>query len=455
MKPLLIIGAGVAGQMIADEINRNSQSFIDYDLVGFLDDNPNSIVKAPYSVLGSLQEINHVIEHYKVLEVIIAIPSGSKPLINKIISCIQNPKVKINIVPAILEIIKGDFSLSQIRSIQPVDLLGREEVNFEINQILNYFRDKTVLVTGGAGSIGSEIVKQLLRLPIKQVIALDKSEFGIYSLLQENTDIRLKPWLCNLQNLEQVKRVFSAEDIQIVFHAAAHKHVNILERFPHEAVLNNVVTTLELARLAERKCQRFIYVSTDKAVMPSSVMGASKRLGELIIAELNSNSTSTSYASTRFGNVMGSSGSVIPLFEKQIQSGGPVTVTHKEVTRYFMLIGEAARLVIQSASIQEGDSYLLEMGDAMKIDDLAKTMIKMHGYRTEEIKINYIGLSDSEKLHESLLYHYETPHKTDLEKILALRSEKGVQSVCAVVEEFSSNEDASEFLKSIIPEYNV
>ena len=152
---------------------------------------------------------------------------------------------------------------------------------------------------------------------------------------------------------------------------------------------------------------------------------------------------------------MGSSGSVIPLFEKQIQSGGPITVTHKEATRYFMLIGEAARLVIQSASIQEGDSYLLEMGDAMKIDDLAKTMIKMHGYRTEEIKINYIGLSDSEKLHESLLYHYETPHKTDLEKILALRSEKGVQPVCDVIEEFSANEDAIEFLKSIIPEYNV
>lgn len=418
-KKILIIGAGVAGRMVADEIIKLLPSL---KIAGFIDDDPdksgNKYKDIP--VLGSRADIATIVKKLEISEILIAIPSASANTIQSLIEKCEKTKVKIRIVPGISEIISGKVSLHQIREVKPEDLLGREKVNIDPKEVSEYMSGNIILVTGAGGSIGSEIVRQLSKYSPKKLILFDNNEFNLYHLDLElsNQNINYSLVLGDIRDKKKLDSVFKEHSPKVVFHAAAYKHVPLLETQIDEAIKTNIFGTKNIIDLSIKyKIMRFVFISTDKAVRPKSIMGMTKKFAEALC--ITSNGQHTEFTAVRFGNVLGSIGSVVPLFQEQIKKGGPITVTHPDIIRYFMTISEAAQLVIQAGCIEsDGNLFILDMGEPVKIIDLAKQMIILSGFIPDsEIKIEITGLRPGEKLVEELLTDEENINTTRHKKI--------------------------------------
>jgi FlaA1/EpsC-like NDP-sugar epimerase len=460
MKNLLIVGAGVAGSMVSRDILNNKNISRKYNLAGFLDDDVNKKNVGTIPVLGKISDAGTVIDEKKIDEVIIAIPSADKETINKIINDIYRSDIAIRIVPGLFEIVEGKVKFSQIRKIEPSDLLGREEVGFDVDKISPFYENKTVFVTGAGGSIGSEIFLQLFELPVKKVIAFGHGENSIHSLIMKlGGDRRFEYVIGDVKDLSKISREIALYSPDIVIHAAAHKHVPLMEDYPDEALKNNILGTYNAA-LASIKAgvKNFLLVSTDKAVNPTSVMGTTKRLSEKIILSLNSIQEGTVFRLTRFGNVLGSRGSVIPIFTEQIENGRPITITHRDIERFFMSVREAARLVIKSVTVEDGRIFILDMGQPVKILNLAKNLIKMYGYDENEIPIVFTGLRPGEKMYEEILTASESLKKTAFNKLF-VSYESGnfftgqeIEAVISEIEKAAGTYDG-EFIKSTLKKF--
>ena len=409
---VLIVGAGDAGATIIKELKISAHAnALPIAIVDDANWKQNSLVHG-IRVKGKTKDIEEIVLTDKIDEIIIAIPSLSKEKLKELVSICQRTKCTVKTLPHISEMSNQKADLSILRQIDIVDLLGRNEVTLDISGIKQFIENQVVLITGGGGSIGSEICRQLIKFNPSQLLILDIYENNAYdlhqSLKRQYPDKDIKVIIASVRDKERICHIFSQYKPSIVFHAAAHKHVPFMEDHPSEAIKNNVMGTLNVALCAhEQNVKRFILISTDKAVNPTNIMGATKRVAELIIQSLNQRSN-TEYVAVRFGNVLGSNGSVIPLFKAQIQAGGPITVTHPDITRYFMTIPEAARLVIQAGAIAKGgEIFVLDMGEPVKIVDLAKQIITLSGYTEEQIPIEYVGLRPGEKLYEELLLEEE------------------------------------------------
>jgi FlaA1/EpsC-like NDP-sugar epimerase len=409
-KRTLIIGAGSAGTMVARQLLKNNEA--DLVPVGFIDDNyrKHKLEILGIPVISSVQEIEKVVNEFRIENIVIAIPSLSKRDLNTIFKECAKTKAKTQILPMLEDIVTGKVLVNQFRDIQMEDLLGREEVVLDIESISEKLTNKVVLVTGAGGSIGSEICRQVSLFNPKQLILLGHGENSIYSIEMElketfqNNGIEFIAEIADIQDLKKVMAVMGTYHPDVVYHAAAHKHVPLMEKNPEEAVKNNIVGTTNVANAASwHGVNTFVMISSDKAVNPTSVMGSTKRLAEMIIQKMDRESA-TKFVAVRFGNVLGSRGSVIPLFKKQIEKGGPVKVTHPDMVRYFMTIPEASRLVIQAGAIANGgEIFVLDMGEPVKIVDLATNLIKLSGYSLDEIGLEFTGMRPGEKLFEELL----------------------------------------------------
>lgn len=423
-KRVLLVGAGNAGNMVIKEIKQRTD--LGFQVLGFIDDDPkkfNAIIQG-IKVLGNTAQIPKFAEKLNVEEIIISIANATSKEIRRIAQLCEGSRVKVKIVPGLFEMLDDRIKISKIREINIDDLLGRSLVTFEshLPEVVNNYRDKRIMVTGAGGSIGSELCRQLSVLWPKELILLDKDENSIYEIDTELNaaarNCQLRPLITNLRNYEQLDDIIGNYRPEIVFHAAAHKHVPLMECNVSEAILNNVCGTKNAAMLADKHgIDRFIFISTDKAINPTSVMGASKKLGEILIQGIAANSA-TRFSCVRFGNVLGSRGSVVPLFQKQIAMGGPITITHPDIRRYFMSISEAVQLIIQAGTIgNKGEIFVLDMGEPIKISDLAKDLIKLSGYDEDDIEIKYVGLRPGEKLFEEILVDEERTKATKFEKI--------------------------------------
>lgn len=414
IKNIVVIGAGDAGRMLAKEILSDKNK--DYNILCFLDDDENKKEIFSIEVKGKIKDIEKIAAEYKskninIDEIIIAIPTLKQKELEKILNLVSCIGIKHKIVPGIFEIIKGNFSLKDIRRIEPADLLGREEIGFDEKEIYDYYKNKIVLVTGGGGSIGSELVRQLITLPVKKVIALDNSENSIHSLIMsiDSPENKFKYIISNVRDYIKTDKILKKYKPNIIFHAAAYKHLPFMEEFPEEAIKNNILATENISTLAIKNgIKNFVFISTDKAVRPTSLMGASKRICERMIMSFSHEQNGTAFKITRFGNVLGSSGSVIPVFERQIKEGHAITVTHPEMVRFFMSIREAARLVIKACTLDNGIIFTLDMGKPVKILDLAKNMLKVYGLNENDIPIIFTGIREGEKLYEEILTDDET-----------------------------------------------
>ncbi|KIO68297.1 hypothetical protein B4065_1646 [Caldibacillus thermoamylovorans] len=413
MKRTLIVGAGSAGTMVARQLLKNpNESLLP---VGYVDDDPKKkhLDFFDLPVLGTIYDIQQVVERKNIDLIVIAIPSLSKKELNMIFNECTKTKAKVQIMPKIEDIMTGRISVSSFRDVQVEDLLGREPVQLDMKSISEKLEGKTILVTGAGGSIGSEICRQVSKFNPKKLLLLGHGENSIYQIHMElqnkyKDGFETIPIIADIQDKNRIFEVMEEYRPQVVYHAAAHKHVPLMEYNPKEAVKNNIFGTKNVAEAAGTfGINTFVLVSTDKAVNPTNVMGATKRCAELVIQEMD-RQYDTKYVAVRFGNVLGSRGSVIPLFKKQIQAGGPVTVTHPEMTRYFMTIPEASRLVIQAGALAKGgEIFVLDMGEPVKIVDLAKNLIKLSGYTVEEIGIKFTGIRPGEKMFEELLNENE------------------------------------------------
>ncbi len=426
MKNVLIIGGGGAGQLAVLLIQNNERLKKIYNVVGFLDDNENIEYVLDFPVLGKVFDAPEIIKKYQIDEVLIAIPSAKDEVIQRIFKIVLPLKVNVKIVPGLYEIVEGTFDLRQIRKVNLDDLLGREEVGFDIEKISPFYNGKRIFVTGAGGSIGNEIVNQLLKLPVNEILAFGHGENSIHLLISRHKDDkRLKYTIGDIRDKEKLDYEIKKFQPDVIFHAAAHKHVYLMEECPDEAIKNNVIGTYNTALMAlKNNVKNFVLISTDKAVNPRSIMGATKRIAEKIILSLNQ-LNKTKFSLVRFGNVLGSRGSVGLIFKEQIENGGPITITHPEVTRYFMSIREASRLVIKSLTIDSGNIFVLDMGKPVKIIDIAKNLLYMYGYNEEEIPIVFTGLKKGEKLHEEILSNKENLHLSHFEK-LYISEEKNV-----------------------------
>lgn len=423
----LIIGAGDAGAMLAKEYAKHPE--LDSVLVGFLDDDPSKqgLRIAGLPVLGTRSDLDWVVPKFKVTDLVIAMPSVKGRVVREVMEAGRKLGLQVKTLPGIYEMVNGSVSVSQIRNVQIEDLLGREEVKVDLEAIAAYLTDEVVLVTGAGGSIGSELCRQVARFHPRQLLLLGHGENSIYEIHMELRErfpnLDLKPIIADIQDEVRIQQVFELYRPVVVFHAAAHKHVPLMEENPTEAIKNNIFGTLHVARAADRYgTKRFVLISSDKAVNPTSVMGATKRAAECIIQSLAAHSK-TIFVAVRFGNVLGSRGSVIPLFKRQIAVGGPVTVTHPEMIRYFMTIPEAVQLVIQAASMgQGGEVFVLDMGDPVKIVDLARDLIRLSGFEPDvDIRIVFTGVRPGEKLFEELLTAEEGTEATRHERIFVAR----------------------------------
>jgi FlaA1/EpsC-like NDP-sugar epimerase len=422
-KRALIIGAGSAGSIVANELLYSPHSTL--FPVAFIDDDERKAKKIinGVKVEGKVEDISRIIEKYKVDTVIIAIPSAPKSAIAEIINKCQKSNVNVKIVPKLVDIIEGKITMNMIRNIKVEDLLGRDPVEIDLQSISGYMKEKIVLVTGAGGSIGSELCRQIIEFSPKKLLLLGHGENSIFTI--ENELRRKAPnqnivsIIADIQDKKSIEKVFRIHRPHVVFHAAAHKHVSLMEKQPEEAIKNNIFGTKVMAECAhENNSERFILISTDKAVNPTSVMGVTKRLAEMTIQYYNSISD-TKFAAVRFGNVLGSRGSVVLLFKEQIANGGPVTVTHPEMVRYFMTIPEGVQLVIQAGSFtQGGEIFLLDMGEPIKILDLAYDLIRLSGYvPNKDIKVEFTGIRPGEKLFEEMLLAEEGNSSTKHELI--------------------------------------
>ena len=423
---VLIIGAGDAGAMLVREIEQNDAATV--RIVGFADDDVKKIGNrlAGFSVLGAIDQVPDIVEEHHVEHIIIATPSAEGHEIRRITEICRRTHCKVKIMPGLYEMMetgRQDKGLRQLREIRLEDLLRRDPIELDFDKITHYIAGKTVLITGAGGSIGSELSRQISRVGAKEILLLGRGENSIYEIYQELkmkfSEQNYRTIIANITDKVRMEEVFQQYHPQVVFHAAAHKHVPLMEIQPAEAVQNNVFGTKNVAELADAyKSEIFVLISTDKAVNPTSVMGATKRTAELVLQEINQHSM-TKFVAVRFGNVLGSRGSVVPLFERQIAAGGPVTVTDPEMTRFFMTIPEAVQLVLQAGSQAEGgEVFLFDMGDPVKINDMACDLIRLHGHvPNQDIRIVYTGLRPGEKLYEELLTNEEGTTSTKHKKI--------------------------------------
>ena len=421
---VLIIGGGSGGSMVINELYDNPQ--LNKVPVAVVDDDVNKIGRLMHGVpiLDTTHEIESIVEKMKIDEIIFSIASANNEAKQKILNRCNQTNFKVKTIPGIYEIIDGKVDIKKIRDVEIKDLLGRKPIEVDINKISNYITDKVVLVTGGGGSIGSELCRQIASNNPKMLVLVDIYENNAYEIEQEllrtyKENINLKTIIASIRDKNRMDKVFEQYKPDVVFHAAAHKHVPLMEVSPGEAIKNNIFGTKNIAELAHKyEVSRFVLISTDKAVNPTNIMGATKRATEMIIQTMNE-SSKTEFVAVRFGNVLGSNGSVIPLFKKQIEEGGPITVTHPEIIRYFMTIPEAVQLVIQAGAMAKGgEIFILDMGQPVKILDLATNLIKLSGLEPGvDIKINYSGLRPGEKLYEELLMAEEGILETYHEKI--------------------------------------
>lgn len=423
-KRVLLVGAGDAGNMVAKELGQRTD--LGLEVVGFVDDNPKKSdgVIQGIKVLGGTAHIPEIVRQENIDEVIITIANASSREIRRIVGLCEEAGVKVKIVPGLFEMLDDRIKITKVREINIDDLLGRSVVDIEAHQpdVEKHYRGKRILVTGAGGSIGSELCRQLCTYWPKELILIDKDENSIFEIDNElegcAKGLRVTPIISNIKNAKRLETIFATFMPEVVFHAAAHKHVPLMEFNVSEAVLNNVQGTMNLARAAVRHgVERFIFISSDKAVNPTSVMGATKKIGEMVVQDIAARSA-TKFACVRFGNVLGTRGSVVPLFQKQIARGGPVTVTHPDVERYFMSLGEAVALIIQAGSIgDDGEIFVLDMGNMVKINDLARDLIRLSGFKDGDIEIKIIGLRPGEKLYEEILIDRERDKVTQFDKI--------------------------------------
>ncbi|MGV8145858.1 MAG: polysaccharide biosynthesis protein [Alkaliphilus sp.] len=427
IKRVMIVGAGQAGAMVIKELKNHED--LHSKPVAVIDDSDSKLglKMNGVPVLGDRFHIKKIAEKKKIDEIIIAIPSMKRADIREIVEECSKTSCKLKIVPGIYELIGGDISIQSIRDVEIEDLLGREAVKVDLEEISGYLTEKVVLVTGGGGSIGSELCRQIAVFNPKKLLILDMYENNAFEiqneLIRTHFDIDLEIIMASVRDKTRLEEIFNRYQPKIVFHAAAHKHVPLMESNPKEAIKNNVFGTLNVAECAHKyNAEKFVLISTDKAVNPTNVMGATKRVAEMIVQSLDKVSK-TEFVAVRFGNVLGSNGSVIPFFKKQIEDGGPVTVTHKDVTRYFMTIPEAVQLVIQAGAMAKGgEIFVLDMGKSVKIIDLARNLIRLSGFiPDEDIKIEIVGLRPGEKLFEELLLEGEGTKSTKHKKIFTAK----------------------------------
>ncbi len=467
-KRVLIVGAGDAGEKLIREIKDNPG--IKYDVAGFIDDAGHKRNKTIHgvSVLGSTAEIKKIVEEETVDEIIIAISTASATEMRRIVGACEATGLPCKTVPGVGELIEGKVSVQSIRKVRYEDLLGRRQIQLNLAQIGGYLTGKRVMVTGGVGSIGSELCRQISRFEPGKLVIVDINESGLYDMEMDFKarlpNMAIVPVLCPVQDWHVMNRLFERENPEVVFHAAAYKHVPMMELHPWEAVLNNIVGTQCLLELCARNgVERCVVVSTDKAVRPTNVMGASKRVGELL-AQTYAAELGARNMCVRFGNVIYSVGSVVPLFRKQIERGGPVTLTHRDVMRYFMTIPEASRLILQAGAIGNGgEIFILKMGTPIRIADMARDLIRLSGYEPEkEIEIREIGLRPGEKLIEELIIEGEGIKETSHEEIMVLRGENRMtvkemrKNIKRLVNfaKAGNGDGIRDELKKIVPEYD-
>ena len=464
-KNILIVGAGDAGNLAIRELEMSNQ--LESRVVGLIDDDKNKhgTYIQGVKVLGDRNKIPDFVKKYNVDEIIIALPSVSKKNIKEIVNICQTTNCKIKILPGIYQLVTGEVEVAKLRNIQIEDLLGREPVNANSKEIGTYVAEKTVLVTGAGGSIGSELSRQIAANYPRRLILLDIYENTLYDiereLLKDYPNIDLITLVGSVRNRSRLTHIFEEYRPDLIFHAAAHKHVPLMEDSPNEAIKNNVFGTMELCRAADYfGAEKLVLISTDKAVNPTNVMGASKRICEMLVQYYNERSN-TNFVAVRFGNVLGSNGSVIPYFKKQIAEGGPVTVTHPDIIRYFMTIPEAVSLVLKAgASANGGEIFVLDMGEPVKILDLAKNMIALSGHEVgSDIEIVFTGLRPGEKLYEELLMDEEGLQNTDNElihigkpiKFDTKKFEAGLRKLYRIA--YGEKEGIRKAIKDIVPTY--
>lgn len=468
----MIIGAGSAGKLLINEINNNQKGFTN-KIMCIIDDDKNK--RGTYingiPVVGGRKEIQKYCTKYNINEIIIAIPSASKEVIGKISEKCSKTRCEIKILPAITALMNDDESREMLKKMRPLsyeDFLGRDQIVVDNNEIIKQIKDKVILITGGGGSIGSELSRQIAKANPKQLIIFDIYENNAYDIEQElkrnYPKLNLKAIIGSVRDYDRLEDVFKTYKPDAVFHAAAHKHVPLMEESPNEAIKNNCLGTLNAAKLADKyKVKRFVLISTDKAVRPTNVMGATKRICEMIVQNYDKKSKNTEYVAVRFGNVLGSNGSVIPLFLKQIENGGPVTVTHKEITRFFMTIPEAVSLVLQaSVYANGGEIFVLDMGKPVKIYDLAKKIIRYKGFEPNvDIKIEITGLRPGEKLYEEILMDEEglkeTPNKLiHIGKPIRFDSKKFEKNLENLIKSsYENKNDIKEKVAKIVTTYKI
>lgn len=420
---ILIVGAGDAGEMILREIQKAPK--FKYKPVGFVDDNPSKkgVFIHHLPVLGNCESIPEIVETHGIKEVIIAIPTATRKQIRHMVELCEKSGVKFKTVPGMFELIDGTVHVNQIRNVEIEDLLGRDAITLDIKSISSYLSNSCVMVTGAGGSIGSELCRQVAIYNPTKLVLIGKGENSVFEIENELKNrfpfLNLSAHIADIRDYERMGCLFNDFKPEVIFHAAAHKHVMLMERDPDEAILNNVIGTRNLVNLSDRYgVNKFVMISTDKAVNPSSVMGATKLIAEMIVQAKEESGSKTKYVSVRFGNVLGSRGSVVPIFKRQIAAGGPITVTHPEARRYFMTIPEAVQLVIQAGAIGNGGTFILDMGEPVMIVDLARDLIRLSGLEEGiDIEIKFIGLKPGEKLFEEILTHEEGLKATKHEKI--------------------------------------
>ena len=464
---VMIIGAGEATNVIMREI-QNSSYLANSNIACIIDDDRRKVGKyiRGVKVIGTRDKIKEAAKLYDIDEIIFAIPSASNEVKRDILNICKETDCTLKILPGVYQMVDGEINVNSIRNVDVLDLLGRDPIEVDIESIMGYVKDKVIMVTGGGGSIGSELCRQLVSHKPKQLIIFDIYENNAYDIQQElkinYPDANVVTLIGSIRNVSRLESVFAQYKPDIVYHAAAHKHVPLMEVSPDEAVKNNVVGTWNVARMADKYgVKKFVMISTDKAVNPTNVMGATKRICEMIVQTYNEISK-TDFVAVRFGNVLGSNGSVIPLFKRQIEAGGPVTVTDPNIIRYFMTIPEAVSLVLQAGAYAKGgEIFILDMGEPVKIDDLAKNLIRLSGYTLGvDMEIKYTGLRPGEKLYEELLMKEEGLQETDnklihIGKPIEFDKENFFDNLEKLKEEaYSETGNIRELIKEVVPMYH-
>ena len=448
-KPTLIVGAGAAGTLLVRQMLMHPAMRM--DPIAFVDDDPDKLRKDIYGVriLGAIKDIERIVDTMGITKVVIAMPSLPIKKLNEVYDVARKTGAECVILPNIDDVMSGNLHVQQLRNVEIEDLLGRDPVQLDQTMIEKQLRGKKILVTGAGGSIGSEICRQVAKFKPKEIVILGHGENSIYQLNMElvgkySQHFTITPVIADVQDRKRIFEVMDKYKPDVVYHAAAHKHVPLMELNPREAVKNNILGTRNVAEAASHaRVKAFVMVSTDKAVNPPNIMGATKRLCEMIVQDMATRSEYTKFVAVRFGNVLGSRGSVIPLFKKQIAEGGPITVTHPDIVRYFMTIPEAAQLVIQAGALARGgEIFVLDMGQPVKIVDLAKNLIRLSGYDEGDIEIKFTGLRPGEKMYEELLNEGEVNPKQVFPKIhIGIADNSKINRVYNFIENFESYTD--------------